>query len=131
MNEEQKLQQQEERESRKSDLLLMRELDRQAGRSISELAQNAPEGLIFAELNIRIKQYTEMFPYSLSFLALQTVQDFKRTIIPLQVTKLDTSKPIAMLRNGTQVFINKAVVREDFRQGGVSYFVTQQQTESE
>lgn len=128
MNEEQKQQLAAERESRANDLLLMRELDKQSDRKLMPLRADAPKELVIAELNLRIRQYAGMFPFSLEFLTLQTIQDFKRNIIPLQAKKLDTSKPVAMLRDKaqTQIFVNQNVVKNDFKAGGVQYFIVKE-----
>lgn len=109
-----------EREQRKNDLLLMRSLDSKLGVKRGEVTN------VMLELNLRIVQYVYQFKaFSLQFLTLQTIQDFNRHLIVLQNKKLDTTKPVAILRDkqNTKVLIDQSINRQSFDDGGVIYFI--------
>lgn len=113
---------QQERQQRADELRAMRERDDFFGVTRHEITNP------LLELNERIKQYVSMFPYSLEFLALQAVGDFSRHYIVMQAKKLDPTKPVLILRDEkhTKIFVNAKVTRQDFKAGGVFYFLREE-----
>ncbi len=113
----------DEREQRKNDLLLMRKLDKRLGVKRYEIDN------IMIEVNLRIVQYVYQFKaFSLEYLTLQTIQDFKNYYIIMQNKKLDIKKPVFILRDdkNSKVFVNPSVNRLSFDEGGVIYFLKEE-----
>lgn len=111
-----------QRQKRIEDMQLMRRLDIVPRHEVKN---------ILVELNLRMAQYIDTFgSFSLDFLILQTVQDFKPHYVVLQAKKLDKTKPVLMLRdNQRPIFINPAIVRADYKQGGVNMFIDPREDE--
>lgn len=99
-----------ERQQRIADILLMRELDSRMGLIRYEIEN------ILLELNIRFIQYLSQSPYSIEYLALQCLQDFKKHLFILQSNPraLDKSLPVASLKDGTMLYLF-AYMKEDFK----------------
>jgi hypothetical protein len=80
---------------------------------------------VMMEMNIRLQQYVSQFntiPFDV--LIFQTMQDFNQYILIKQRKDFDKSQPIALLRDGFKlIFINPAIVRSDYQQGGVMLFI--------
>jgi len=109
-----------EREQRWRDVLLMRSMDKVLG--VERQVIDNP----LIEMNIKMIIYVEAFStMSIQFLALQTLQDLRQHIIIMQAKKINPDLPVALLRDekNTKVFVNNKLTKEDFKAGGVFYFV--------
>lgn len=101
----------QERQQRVQELLEMRERDNSFG--VERYQVENP----LLEINKRIIEYVSILQYTLEFLLLQTIQDFKSYYIVLQNKKLDYSKPVLILRNEqhSKVYVNKEITKEQIR----------------
>lgn len=117
---------QAEREQRNQDMLLMRKLDRKLGIERHEVTD------VLLECNQRIIEYVFQFKaFSLDFLTLQTIQDFKNHLIVMQNKKLDKSKPVFLLRDGnnTKIFVSNSITKQMFyddSNNGIIYFLREE-----
>lgn len=102
---------QQEREQRVQELLEMRKHDETFG--IERCNVENP----LLEINKRIIEYVSLLPFSLEFLLMQTIQDFRSYYIVLQNKKIDYSKPVLVLRNKqhSKVYANKEITKEQIR----------------
>lgn len=111
MQDEKQILLQQERAQRVKELLEMRKHDKALG--VERIEVENP----LLSINRRIVEYISILPFSLEFLIIQTVLDFKTHYVVLQNKKLDYSKPVLMLRNdkNTKVYANKEITKEQIR----------------
>lgn len=100
----------QERAQRVQELLEMRKHDKNLGVARQEVTDP------LFEINRRAIEYVSLLPYKLDFLLLQAVQDFRTFYIVLQNKKLDTSKPVLILRGEqTKIYVDTEVTKEQIR----------------
>lgn len=96
--------------SRILDLLAERTHDEKRGLKKSEFSYT------LIELNIRLSQYVQQFKsFSLEFLIVQTLQDFKKNITVLQNNSktLDYKRPVAEMKDKL-IYIDPNIQKSDY-----------------
>lgn len=107
----------QEQRSRLIDLIIERQYDEIRGVSKSIMVH------ALIEMNVRIRQYVQQFqPYSLDFLIVQTLQDFKREIVLLQNEKELNKREAVAKWNNQYIYVDEFVMKSDFNDGGIEIF---------
>lgn len=104
------LEREQEARSRIIDLLFERKHDEKRGLKKSEFSYT------LIELNIRLSQYVQQFKsFSLEFLIVQTLQDFKKNITVMQTLPktLDYKRPVAEMKDKL-IYIDPNIQKSDY-----------------
>lgn len=123
MIDEKQMQLEEERKQRVADLLAMRELDKKFGLEKHEVTNP------LVEINLRVSQYIDRLPkFSLDFIILQALQDFRQHYVVLQVKTLNREKPVCILRNEkhTKIYVARDTTKEALKEQGGFCFVREE-----